>query len=102
MDASLREHFLLGGALVDGDAGPQRDDPLEAAVVRVLEAEVLPAVHRDGGNIELQRVADGIVYVSLEGACASCPASVLTLKGAVERTLKKAFPGEVEAVEAVP
>ena len=46
VDASLREHFLLGGALVDGDEGPQRDDPLEDAVARVLESEVLPAVHR--------------------------------------------------------
>lgn len=101
VDASLREHFLTGGALVDGDQGPQRDDPLEDAVLRVLEAEVLPAVHRDGGNIQLERVEDGVVYVHMEGACASCPASVLTLKGGVERTLKEAFPDEVERVEAV-
>lgn len=101
VDACLRDHFLLGGGVVDGDAGPQRDDPLEAAVAKVLEAEVLPAVHRDGGNIVLDRVDDGVVYVHMEGACASCPASVLTLKGAVERTLKQAFPGEIERVEPV-
>jgi len=101
VDASLREHFLLGGGVVDGDQGPQRDDPLEDAVAQVLEAEVLPAVHRDGGNIVLQRVEEGVAYVHMEGACASCPASVLTLKGAVERTLKEAFPGEVNKVEAV-
>lgn len=101
VDASLREHFLLGGGVVDGDEGPQRDDPLEDAVAQVLEAEILPGVHRDGGNIVLGRVEDGVAYVHMEGACASCPASILTLKGAVEKTLKSAFPGEVERVEAI-
>jgi Fe-S cluster biogenesis protein NfuA len=100
VDGALHEHFLLGGRPLDGDAVAQRDDPLEAEVARVLEDEVLPGVHRDGGDIHLLRVRDGVAYVSLRGACASCPASVLTLKGAVERTLVQAFPGEVERVVA--
>jgi Fe-S cluster biogenesis protein NfuA len=41
------------------------------------------------------------VHVRLRGACASCPASVLTLKGAVERTLKGAFPEEIREVRAI-
>lgn len=101
VDASLRDHFLLGGKPLDGNTGPQRDDPLEDAVAQVLETEILPAVHRDGGNIVLDRVEEGVAYVHLEGACASCPASVLTLKGAVEKTLKQAFPGEIDQVEHV-
>jgi len=100
VDAALHEHFLLGGRPVDGDAVAERDDPLEAEVARVLEDEVLPGVHRDGGDIHLLRVRDGVAYVSLRGACASCPASLLTLKGAVERTLVRAFPGEVDRVVA--
>lgn len=100
VDAALHEHFLFGGAIVDGDVALVRADPLEAAVAVVLDEEVLPGVHRDGGDIHLLRVVDGVAYVSLRGACASCPASVLTLKGAVERTLKRAFPGEVERVVA--
>lgn len=100
VDAALHDHFLHGGAVVDGDAGPVRADPLESEVARVLEDEVLPGVHRDGGDIHLLRVEGGVAYVSLRGACASCPASVLTLKGAVERTLKRAFPGEIDRVIA--
>ncbi|MFK7929081.1 MAG: NifU family protein [Myxococcota bacterium] len=101
VDASLRDHFLLGGSIVDGAGRPVRDDPLEEEVVKLIEAEVLPAIHRDGGNLTVQRVEDGVVYVTLEGACASCPASVLTLKGGVERALKHAFPGEITRVEAL-
>ena len=44
---------------------------------------------------------DGIVRVHLVGACRTCPASVLTLKGGIERALKEAFPGRIAAVEAV-
>lgn len=100
VDAALRAHFLRGGPILDGDRLPLREDPFEAEVAQVLEDEVLPGVHRDGGDIVLLRVADKVAYVSLRGACASCPASVLTLKGAVERTLKQAFPGEIELVVA--
>jgi len=103
VDASLRDHFLLCGPLVDGTrtSPVQRDDPLEQAVLALIESEVLPGVHRDGGNIELHHIQDGVVYVILEGACASCPASTLTLKGAVETRLKKAFPDEIHRVEAI-
>ena len=100
VDAALRAHILRGAPIVDGDRTALREDPLEAEVVRVLEAEVLPGVHRDGGDIVLLRVREGVAYVSLRGACASCPASVLTLKGAVERTLKRAFPQDIDKVVA--
>ncbi|TVQ94925.1 MAG: hypothetical protein EA397_00275 [Deltaproteobacteria bacterium] len=100
VDAALRAHILRGAPVLDGDRAAQREDPLEAEVARVLEEEVLPGVHRDGGDIVLLRVHDGVAYVSLRGACASCPASVLTLKGAVERTLKRAFPKDIDKVLA--
>lgn len=101
VDAAIRAHFLLGGAPVDGDTGPLGDGTLHDQVQRVLEAEVLPGVHRDGGDIEIVLIEHGVVHVRLRGACASCPASVLTLKGAVERTLKGAFPEEIREVRAI-
>jgi Fe-S cluster biogenesis protein NfuA len=67
----------------------------------VLEERVLPAVHRDGGTIELVGYSNGVVLVSMHGACRSCPSSTATLRGGVERTLREAFPGRIERVEAV-
>ena len=101
VDASLRAHFLLGGQILEGDTGAAQDDDFLARVQGLLEREVLPGVHRDGGDIQIVGLDDGILTVRLRGACASCPASVLTLKGAVERTLKAAFPGEIDKVVAV-
>lgn len=76
------------------------DGPLEAAIRRVVDERVRPALHADGGDLELLGVEDGIVRVHLVGACRSCPAAMLTLKGAVEKTLREAFPGEVDEVVA--
>jgi Fe-S cluster biogenesis protein NfuA len=61
--------------------------------------DVRPALQADGGDIELVGVTDdGIVQVRLQGACAGCPMSQLTLTQGVERHLKTVVPG-VERVE---
>lgn len=98
---AIREHVLAAGGVLDpAQSAPARDD-LEAAVWQILEHRVLPALHADGGDLELRGIEDGIVKVHLVGACRTCPASVLTLKGGIEKTLLDAFPGEIDAVEAV-
>ncbi len=68
-------------------------------------AEVLnrirPFLQRDGGDVQLVDVQDdGIVKVKLVGACSGCAMSMITLKNAIEDTIKKEIP-EVKAVEAV-
>ncbi len=59
---------------------------------------VRPALIADGGNVELVDVKDGIVKLRLQGACAGCPMSQLTLTNGVERHLKNVVPG-VDRVE---
>jgi Fe-S cluster biogenesis protein NfuA len=57
-------------------------------------------LQRDGGDIELVEVTDGIAKVRLTGACKGCPMSQMTLKQGVEKLLMKEVPGlkEVQAV----
>jgi len=59
-----------------------------------------PLLQRDGGDIELVDVNDGIVKVKLTGACGSCPMSQMTLKMGVENALKKEIPEVKEVVSA--
>jgi len=73
---------------------------LREEIAQALE-EVRPGLQRDGGDIELVDVVDGVVKVRLTGACAGCPMSQMTLKWGVENYLKKKVPG-VKSVEAVP
>ncbi|OPY72434.1 MAG: Fe/S biogenesis protein NfuA [Syntrophorhabdus sp. PtaU1.Bin058] len=62
--------------------------------------KVRPFLQRDGGDIELIDVQDGIVKVKLQGACGSCPMSMMTLKMGVEKQLKEEIP-EVKEVVAI-
>lgn len=73
---------------------------MKEKVEKALEA-VRPALQADGGDIQLVEVTDdGIVRVKLQGACAGCPMSQMTLTNYVEQSLKKDVP-EIKKVEAV-
>jgi Fe-S cluster biogenesis protein NfuA len=65
-------------------------------VLEVLD-KLRPFLQRDGGDVELVDVEDGIVKLKLMGACGSCPSSTITLKAGIERALVE----EVEGVEEV-
>ncbi len=62
--------------------------------------KIRPQLQADGGNVELVDVEDGVVKVRLQGACAGCPMSQMTLKNGIERILKENLP-EVKSVENV-
>jgi len=75
------------------------NETMQDQVKRVLE-DVRPALQRDGGDVEFVDVKDGVVQVKLQGACAGCPMSQMTLSFGIQRVLKEKIP-EVERVEAV-
>ncbi|GAK00402.1 nitrogen-fixing NifU domain protein [Geomicrobium sp. JCM 19037] len=64
-------------------------------VQEVLE-KLRPFLLRDGGDVELVDIEDGIVKVRLMGACGTCPSSTITLKAGIERALVEEVPGVVE------
>jgi Fe-S cluster biogenesis protein NfuA len=73
---------------------------MKEKVLLTLE-NVRPFLQIDGGDVELVKItSDGIVEVKLVGACASCPMSIMTLRGGIERALMLEIP-EVRRVEAV-
>ncbi|MGA2297963.1 MAG: NifU family protein [FCB group bacterium] len=61
---------------------------LYESVSNIINKEIKPYIEADGGQIKLQSVDEGVVYVHLSGACAGCPGAAMTLKGGVERILK--------------
>ena len=74
------------------------DEQLRIKVEGALD-QIRPAIEMDGGGIELVDIQDNIVYVSLHGHCAACPASTMTLKAGVEKIVREMVP-EIIAVEA--
>lgn len=77
----------------------EKDTQMKEKVQQVLET-IRPALQRDGGDVELVDVKDGVVQVRLQGACAGCPISQMTLAFGIQRVLKEKVP-EVQRVEPV-
>lgn len=71
----------------------------EENVEKVLD-EVRPYLMSDGGNVALHEIDGLVVKLKLQGACGSCPSSVMTMKMGIERRLIEAIP-EIVGVEQV-
>jgi Fe-S cluster biogenesis protein NfuA len=81
------------------------DDRFNDAKIRTRVEEALvdvrDAIRRDGGDVEIVDVVDGVVQVRLTGACQGCPMSAQTFTHGVESAIKERVP-EVTRVESLP
>jgi Fe-S cluster biogenesis protein NfuA len=66
--------------------------------VDYLITKVRPYLQRDGGDIEIVKIEDGIVYVKMLGACDGCYAIDITLKQGIETMLLENVPGVIAVV----
>lgn len=110
--STLLDHFVSGAPLFAGGTAHAitiaadddiADDPADADVIAqikdLIETRVRPAVANDGGDIVYRGFRDGVVYLSMQGACSGCPSSSATLKQGIEGLLKHYVP-EVAEVRA--
>ncbi len=105
---AIMEHFQSGQpVMTDGSApssGHAEHSGEDAAIVgqikELLDSRVRPAVAQDGGDITFHGFDRGVVYLHMQGACAGCPSSTLTLKMGIENLLRHYIP-EVTEVRPV-
>lgn len=111
--AMLLDHFVTqaplfagpnaSGILVPAEDDERQDDPADADIIaqikELIETRVRPAVANDGGDIIYRSYREGVVYLSMQGACSGCPSSTATLKNGIETLLKHYVP-EVSEVRA--
>jgi Fe-S cluster biogenesis protein NfuA len=71
---------------------------VEKRIVQALEDYVLPAVERDGGMIYFKKFEDGVLTLSMRGACQGCPSSMITLKNGIETLMKQMIPEVKEVI----
>ncbi len=71
---------------------------MDQRVREILDLEIRPAVAMDGGDITLDRIENGVVYLHMQGSCAGCPSSTATLRMGIETRLREAIPEIVEVV----
>lgn len=105
---SVMEHFMSGAETVSSDAANDaagvnydaEDEETVQTIKELLDTRVRPAVAQDGGDITFHGFRDGVVFLSMRGACAGCPSSTATLQGGIENLLRHFCP-DVQEVRAV-
>lgn len=70
---------------------------MEQKINEVLD-ELRPYLNSDGGDIELTKYEDGIVYVKLSGACSGCAHRNATITNVVLAMLQDSIP-EIKEVK---
>ena len=99
---AIMEHFQSGAPALEGEAAAAHaehtgeDGDIVTQIKELLDTRVRPAVAQDGGDITFHGFDRGIVYLHMQGACAGCPSSTLTLKMGIENLLRHYIPEVVE------
>ncbi|WP_439521782.1 NifU family protein [Marivita sp.] len=105
---AIMEHFQSGDPVMSSDAKAAsghaehtgEDGVIVGQIKELLDSRVRPAVAQDGGDITFHGFERGVVYLHMQGACAGCPSSTLTLKMGIENLLRHYIP-EVTEVRPV-
>ncbi len=101
---AIMEHFQSGQPVIEGDTArgsghaehTGEDGEIVVQIKELLDTRVRPAVAQDGGDIVFHGFDRGIVYLHMQGACAGCPSSTLTLKMGIENLLRHYIPEVLE------
>lgn len=108
---AIMEHFMSGAPVIRVTETPPpppladaEDDEVVAQIRELIDTRVRPAVAQDGGDIVFHGFESGVVYLYMQGACAGCPSSTITLKMGIENMLRHYIPEvvEVRALESAP
>ena len=95
----------MGRRSLDGIAHARLDEGIRTIAPTIEERvnaaldKVRPGIAADGGEVWLIKVERGIAYVQMLGACGGCPASTMTLKGAIETIVRADVPEITEVLQ---
>lgn len=70
-------------------------DDTEKLVIETLD-KLRHFLQKDGGDVEFKKYENGIVYVTMHGACRDCVYADQDIKQLVEVILQEEVPGVVE------
>jgi len=105
---AIMEHYMTGAPfLAEGAESAaadeffdEKDSETVELIKDLLETRVRPAVAGDGGDITFKGYKEGVVFLTMKGACSGCPSSTATLRHGIQNLLRHFVP-EVEEVRPV-
>ena len=100
----IQEHIAEGQTVLHPskpvlqDSSEQPAKGIAGKIKEILAKDIQPAVAVDGGFIAFAGYENGKVFLKLQGACAGCPSSSITLKQGIENHLKSCIPEVTEVI----
>ena len=70
---------------------------IENKIKEVL-AKIRPYLQNDGGDVIFKRYENGVVYITLTGACSNCPLVDNTLEDGIEEAIINEIPEVIKVV----
>ena len=100
---TINKHFESGEPTINKTTTSENkavssDNDIEKKIHEILDNQIRPAVASDGGDVIFNSYKDGILSLHLQGACSTCPSSIMTLKVGIESMLKKQIPELKEVI----
>ena len=103
---AIMEHYMSGAPLLANGTEAEatdadefydaKDEETVTLIKDLLDTRVRPAVAGDGGDITFKGYKEGIVYLTMKGACSGCPSSTATLQHGIQNLLRHFVPEVVE------
>jgi Fe-S cluster biogenesis protein NfuA len=73
---------------------------MEEKVIAAIQ-DIRPMLQQDGGDVEfIELTNENVVRIKLQGHCAGCPYSQMTVKNGIEKILRQQYP-EIKSVESI-
>ena len=70
---------------------------IEEKIIEVLD-RIRPYLENDGGSVKFNRFENGVVYVTMTGACSNCELAAYTLEDGIETALINEVPEVIKVV----
>ncbi|HZD90645.1 MAG TPA: NifU family protein [Pseudolabrys sp.] len=103
---AIMEHYMSGAPLLasgteaqaagDDEFFDEKDAETVTLIKDLLETRVRPAVAGDGGDITFKGYKEGVVFLTMKGACSGCPSSTATLQHGIQNLLRHFVPEVTE------
>lgn len=97
--------IILDETAQAGQGGSEESEEIDETVAMIkelLDTRIRPTVQEDGGDVQFVSFdpVTGVVGLKLQGACSTCPSSIVTLKNGIENMIQFYVP-EVKSVQEV-
>ena len=101
----LDERWGVGAGEIAAKAAAENNAPklspfqLSKRIEATIESDIRPMLVADGGDVELIDIKENLVYMTLTGACASCPGASGTIHYVVEKKLREQVDDALRVIE---